>query len=843
MAAPIDPGTWINIHHRTFVPGMKEPIFPGNAHKTINTAVADAEYWAKRGCCVYLSQGMYRVAGPVKGIYPSADRTYPNLVSCKNLYIDVDVKADGYATTQDAAAAVFSFLKWFGLWPTIIVGSGSGGFHLYWTLNDTVDRAEFANLANRLINAGIEYGIKFDKQCTRDATRLLRVAGTFNFKHALNGVPATPVTLHACTDGQHIDVDVVRKHLEHWPATVTQEGKSGGGVGASARANVGGVDAHGLPLDENADLTGGMKKDYKPANIEEVAQHCAFIKNTLDAGGANLVGDPQWHTVLALACHCIEPRVTAHRLCEKSPHYNKEGTDEKFDAAQLARANRETIGPPKCATIAIEREECKTCPHYQLGTSPLSVGFKVNPQGNSAGRNRGAGAGAGAGASTNGASVSGLSGTIVTPLGGKGVYGRMHDYLLSSHILAYDEFARKIYIDGNDWGEETAVQLLNEYISTNPHQTKEPTLKTVEQAVFSLSHANKFNSVVDYLRGLKWDGVPRIHIWLIKYCGAKDTALNRHISYRSMISFVMRPLYPGCKLDTMLTLEGKQGRGKSSIFFVLADAEHHPERFYDGGIIHENAKEQIALLQGCWFAEIAELSDFKRGDINKVNSYLSRRADKTRVLFTNIPIIAPRSGVTVGTTNDHQYLLNAENRRFWCVRIGKILLDLIAQDRDQLFAEAVAELMSGQGAVLPETVWADAAKMQQQRRIQDDWEDVLADKMTYPEGRFNMKSMHAQWVPIITEISHAKWGKVLFAKSADIAAERLELQSQNMHGQTGHRLSKVMRQLGWRLELIKGRGRGYIKELPGAPPLSAGDNDDEDNDDDVISNNITGITR
>ena len=259
----------------------------------------------------------------------------------------------------------------------------------------------------------------------------------------------------------------------------------------------------------------------------------------------------------------------------------------------------------------------------------------------------------------------------------------------------------------------------------------------IEQAAFTLSRANKFNSVVGYLRGLKWDGVPRIDTWLIKYCGVVDTKLTRGVSRKSMLSFVMRPLRPGCKLDTMLTLEGKQGRGKSSVFAKLCDADHHPERFYDGPIIHESAKDQLALLQGCWFAEIAELSDFKKGDMTKVDSFLSRRQDKTRVLFTNIPIYAARSGVTVGTTNGRQYLLNTENRRFWCVRVGAIKLDLIEDDRDQLFAEAVAAFDAAESAVLDETLWGDAAEMQKKRRIVDDWEDMLGQfsMVEYPRSR------------------------------------------------------------------------------------------------------------
>jgi hypothetical protein len=376
MVAPEDPATWITVHHRTFIPGKPDPIFPGNAHKKIRSAMADAQYWGvTKGHCVYLSQGMYRNTGLQTGMYPKADRTYPNLVACKNLYIDVDVKeVGGYASTAEVATAVKGFLEWSKLPPpTVIVGSGSGGWHVYWTMNVAFDRAEFSNMAGRLISAAVEYGLLFDRQCTRDATRLLRIPGTWNYKYADDNTPATQVTLEYCAK-EHIDIDRMKDSLSQWKATLTHEGKPSVGVGL-------GVDAHGLPLDENSDLTGGMKREYTPVSIEEVAKHCPFIRNTLDANGANLVGDPQWHTVVALSCHVTDPRETAHKLCRKSPYYTEEGTDAKLATAQLARSNRETIGPPKCDHIAIERDECKTCPHLALHTTPLSVGFKTKQNG------------------------------------------------------------------------------------------------------------------------------------------------------------------------------------------------------------------------------------------------------------------------------------------------------------------------------------------------------------------------------------------------------------------------------------------------------------------------------
>jgi hypothetical protein len=375
MAAPEDPATWFSVHRRIVYTDGRPPIFPGSAHKTVRTAIKDALYWAQKGHCVYLSQGMFRNPGDKKfGPFPNADRTYPNLVACKNLYMDVDVKAGGYATTAEAAGAMKHFIHNSNLpRPTILVGSGSGGFHIYWTMAQAFDLTTFLNMAGRLINAGQQHGLKFDVQCTRDATRLLRMAGTWNFKHATSEVPATSVSLPYCAK-EHIDLAAMQEALAQYPTTTTATPQS-------KPQSIGGVDTHGLPLSELDDLTGGMKGDFPPVNIDDVAKACPFIFNTLEDHGASLVSDPQWHLVTALACHCEQPSETVHRLCSGNQYYSYEGTEEKLATAQLARQQRDTIGPPKCSYIAQHRPECKTCPNLARDTTPLSLGFtKPIPQ-------------------------------------------------------------------------------------------------------------------------------------------------------------------------------------------------------------------------------------------------------------------------------------------------------------------------------------------------------------------------------------------------------------------------------------------------------------------------------
>ena len=100
-----------------------------------------------------------------------------------------------------------------------------------------------------------------------------------------------------------------------------------------------------MPLDENADLTGGMKRDYLPNDIDEVAKHCAFIKDTLETGGAGYA-EPLWKYSLALAARCKEPEATAHRLSKGHAEYDPSATENKL--AQSACPSNPNLGPPFC---------------------------------------------------------------------------------------------------------------------------------------------------------------------------------------------------------------------------------------------------------------------------------------------------------------------------------------------------------------------------------------------------------------------------------------------------------------------------------------------------------------
>ncbi len=212
-----------------------------------------------------------------------------------------------------------------------------------------------------------------------------------------------------------------------------------------------------------------------------------------------------------------------------------------------------------------------------------------------------------------------------------------------------------------------------------------------------LEHA--FDPIVDYLGGLKWDGVRRIDIWLSTYLGAPDTPLNRAIGKLALAAMVRRARQPGSKFDQIIVLEGVEGTLKSTALNVLAGTN---ENFSDQTVLGQRDREQQELLRGIWVYEIADLTGIKRAEVDHVKAFASRTHDRARRAYDRAVIQQPRRCVIFATTNDEVYLKSQTgNRRFWPIRTVAIDIKALHRDRDQLFAEAAAVEATGISLVHP----------------------------------------------------------------------------------------------------------------------------------------------
>lgn len=257
----------------------------------------------------------------------------------------------------------------------------------------------------------------------------------------------------------------------------------------------------------------------------------------------------------------------------------------------------------------------------------------------------------------------------------------------------------------------------------------EPTVTDLLPALIRHARENTFHPVRDYLRSLKWDGTLRLDYWLQQCLGAPNTAFNKLAGRKTLIAAVARAFKPGCKVDTVLVLEGPQGVKKSTAIEVLFSEVWAAESVN----LFDQHNKMVMSMMGAWVVELAEFVAVTKRDQNAVKGMLSMRVDKVVLPYAKIASEHPRQCIFFGTINPGEtgYLTDGTgNRRYWPVEVVKADLDLIRARRDQLWAEATKAFFAD------EPWWLDGegeAKLAQDeasdREKIDVWDEILALKI------------------------------------------------------------------------------------------------------------------
>jgi predicted P-loop ATPase len=250
----------------------------------------------------------------------------------------------------------------------------------------------------------------------------------------------------------------------------------------------------------------------------------------------------------------------------------------------------------------------------------------------------------------------------------------------------------------------------------------DPGTTHIADALRQLCLENSFDPVVDYLNALQWDELPRLDRWLVTYMGADDSELNHEFGRISLIAAVRRARSPGCKFDPIIVLEGPMGTNKSMSIEILAGQEN----FSDQSILGVRDREQQELLAGIWLFEIAELSNIRKTEVEHIKAFASRTHDRARPAYGRHRVDQPRRCVLFATTNNHEYLKEAD-RRFWPLKTKEIDIEALKRDRDQLWAEAALGEREGASIVLRRELWGAARTEQEAREEHDPWDDILIE--------------------------------------------------------------------------------------------------------------------
>ncbi len=317
-----------------------------------------------------------------------------------------------------------------------------------------------------------------------------------------------------------------------------------------------------------------------------------------------------------------------------------------------------------------------------------------------------------------------------------------HERALSG-LFALDERSRHIVLtrDAPWGGSGQPHRLLTDADITGlvcllETRTLRPKFNDAKRAIQYAAHDNMVNPVRDRLAALVWDSNPRLDHWTVDFLGAADTSFTRQAGAKWLISAVARILRPGCKVDTMLVLEGPQGARKSSTLATLAAVLG--ENTFSDRLSKLDGKDAVIELQGQVIVEIAELDAFRNSAVSLIKAFLSRQVDKIRLPWDATVTELQRSCVFAGTVNPggagwmHDV---TGGRRFWPIEVGQIDLAGLAEAAPQLWAEAAARYEAGEEWWLTdEVVIAEANRAAMDRTDEDVWAPYI-DKHIHTKDR------------------------------------------------------------------------------------------------------------
>ena len=183
---------------------------------------------------------------------------------------------------------------------------------------------------------------------------------------------------------------------------------------------------------------------------------------------------------------------------------------------------------------------------------------------------------------------------------------------------------------------------------------------------------------------------------------------------------------PGCKVDTLLVLEGPQGIFKSMVARILAGDEYFSDQLGEMG----SKDASMQLLRGIWIMELSELDALNKVETSRRNHFFrSRPRNVSDCPYGHRIVEIKRQCVFIGTTNSDTWLKDETGgRRYWPVRCRSIDVDGLKKDRDQLWAEALHLYHGGSHWWLEDKATITEALAEQRGRYAEDvWQEKVME--------------------------------------------------------------------------------------------------------------------
>jgi predicted P-loop ATPase len=346
--------------------------------------------------------------------------------------------------------------------------------------------------------------------------------------------------------------------------------------------------------------------------------------------------------------------------------------------------------------------------------------------------------------------------------------------------IRFDEFRAEIMLalqGTDDWRGFTDADYTRLQIRLEQQGFKKLTKEMLRDGVWLVADDNRFDSAIQWLRTLEWDGVARVESFLTAYMGVTDSEYVRAVSRYMWTAMAGRVLSPGCEAPMAPVFVGKQGAGKTRAVKALAPAID----FYSELNLAERDAEASRRMRGRLVLELGELRGLHTRDAESIKAFISRTHEEWRTLYKEFNTHFARRFLFFGTTNQEEFLGDETGERRWLpIMVGVCDPEGIARDCLQLWAEACVVYD------LTDIDWRDAERLavhvHASHKISDAWTPVVDQWLDTP-GDFEDEAS----TPRMRD----------FLRANDVLVDALRFDAKSISKREEMRIGKVLQALGY----------------------------------------------
>jgi putative DNA primase/helicase len=289
----------------------------------------------------------------------------------------------------------------------------------------------------------------------------------------------------------------------------------------------------------------------------------------------------------------------------------------------------------------------------------------------------------------------------------------------------------------------------------------------IDNYILKVGSENSFHPVKDWLEnGIEWDGVDRLPLYYNSIILDKDNPMKNEMMRKWALSLIGALYHNGFSCEGVLTMSGKQGKGKTIWINNLIPKDYQNIWNKGGVVIDMRNKDTIIKALKYWVCELGEVdATFKRSEIEALKGFITENKDVLRLPYEKKPNEYDRRTVFYATVNEEEFLQDSENRRFWVLSISgfnhgtfdpyqfwkqiKVMYDNI---KDKIKSASDRELNNEYGWFMSPEQRIEMAPLQESYKTIEPVEQVLEDNL------LPFDASKGDWRNVTSILKACSWG-------------------------------------------------------------------------------------